>query len=106
MFRLACIALPILLIGSLRVLGQLDSTSEGIYSGTVIDDSLGYPVPSVHLWNESSRLGSVSSASGEFTIRARDQDTIIFSAIGYFSQVWLASSALHEGFIMKFLKVK
>ena len=103
MFRLACIALPILLIGSLRVLGQLDGTSEGIYSGTVIDDSVGYPIPSVHLWNESSRMGS---ASGEFTIRARDQDTIIFSAIGYFSQVWLASSALHEGFIMKFLKVK
>jgi len=103
MFRLACIALPILLIGSLRVLGQLDGTSEGIYSGTVIDDSVGYPIPSVHLWNESSRMGS---ASGEFTIRERAQDTIVFSAIGYFSQVWLASSALHEGFIMKFLKVK
>jgi len=106
MYRLAFIALPILFIGSLSVSGQLDSIGTGIFSGTIVDDSLGYSIPSVHLWNESSRMGSVSNASGEFKIRAGNQDTIVFSAIGYYSQVLLASPALNEGVVVKLKQKK
>ncbi len=106
MYRLAFIALPILFLSSLRVSGQLDSTRTGIFSGTIVDDSLGYGIPSVHLWNESTRIGSVSNASGEFMIKARDQDTIVFSAIGYYSQVILASSTLNEGVVVRLRQKK
>lgn len=101
MYRLAIIAFIILLIGSLRVSAQLDSISTGIFSGTIIEDSLGYAIPSVHIWNESTRMGSVSNASGEFKIKARDQDTIVFTAIGFYGQVILASSTLDEEVVVR-----
>jgi len=101
MVRLALSALLLLLISPFRVSGQLDDGRKGIFSGTIVDDSLGYAIPSVHLWNESTRMGSVSNASGEFEIPAGDQDTIVFSAIGYLSKVILASSARNDSLVVR-----
>ena len=106
MSRFVIIALPILLLGSLKVSAQLDSLSRKTFSGTIVDDSLGYGIPTVHLWNESTRMGTVSNASGEFRIKAKDQDTIVFSAIGYYSQVMHASSSQNEGVIVRLRQKK
>jgi hypothetical protein len=101
MVRLALSALLLLLISSFRVSGQLDGGGKGIFSGTIVDDSLGFAIPSVHLWNESTRMGSVSNAYGEFKIRAGDQDTIVFSAIGYYSEVILALADPNGGVVVR-----
>ena len=106
MYRIVVLAFPLLIIGSLSVSGQLDSITVGTVSGTIIDDSLEYTIPSVHLWNESSRMGSVSNTDGEFRIAARNQDTIVFSAIGYYSQVIRASSILNEGVVIRLKQKK
>jgi hypothetical protein len=101
MYRFVILGLSILFISSLKVSAQLDSLSRKTFSGTIIEDSLGYAIPSVHLWNESTRMGTVSNSSGEFRIKARAQDTLVFSAIGYFSQVMLVSSSQNEGLIVR-----
>lgn len=101
MHRFAILALSILFISSLKVSGQLDSLSRKTFSGNIVNDSLGFAIPSVHLWNESTRMGTVSNSSGEFRIQARNLDTLVFSAIGYYSKVILASSSQNEGFIVR-----
>jgi hypothetical protein len=40
-------------------------------------------IPDVHVLNLSRGTGTVSSVDGSFTISANDQDTIMFSCIGY-----------------------
>jgi hypothetical protein len=96
MYRLVYVALPFLFIFSQRLSGQADSSSNKIFSGEIIDDSLGYAIPSVHIWNESTRMGSISNGSGEFSIKLRSQDTLVFSAIGYLSFVIVVSSSLNQ----------
>jgi len=94
MYRLV-VAIPlILLISSLRVAGQSDSIGYRVFSGKIIDDSMEYALPNVHLWNESTRRGSVSDDTGAFSIGVRDQDTIVFSAIGYYSYVMVVPPSL------------
>jgi hypothetical protein len=75
--------------------------AKGYSRETIVDDSLGYAIPSVHLWNESTRMGTVSNVSGEFEIRAKDHDTIVFSAIGYYSEVILASADPNGGVVVR-----
>ncbi len=101
MYRLVIVVLPLLLISSQRVAGQVDSSRIKVFSGKIIDDSLEYALPSVHLWNESTRMGSISNASGEFSIQVRNQDTLVFSAIGYFSYVMLVSSSLNQTVVVR-----
>lgn len=96
MHRLVLLVLPLLLISSHRLAGQVDSSRNELFSGEIVDDSLGYPLPSVHLWNESSRMGSISNGSGEFSLKVRNQDTVVFSAIGYLSQVLVVSSSMYQ----------
>jgi hypothetical protein len=83
------------------VAGQADSLSIKVFSGKIIDDSLEYALPSVHLWNESTRMGSISNDSGEFSIKVRVQDTLVFSAIGYFSYVVVVSSSLNQKVVVR-----
>jgi len=96
MNRIVVALLLILLISSHRVTGQIDSIRHEVFSGKIIDDSLEYALPSVHLWNESTRMGGISDDSGEFSIRVRNQDTIVFSAIGYYSYVMVVSPSMTE----------
>lgn len=83
MHRLVIVALPMLLMIFQGAIAQSDSTGNRVIRGKIVDDSLGYPLPFVHLWNESNRMGAISSESGEFSINVRIQDTVNFSALGY-----------------------
>ena len=92
---------PLLFICSQQLSGQSDSLNHKVFSGTVVDDSLGYALPSVHLWNESTRMGSVSNYSGEFSIHVKNQDTIVFSSIGYASRIIMVSPSLNQDAVVR-----
>lgn len=85
-----------MLFFSLRLAGQVDTSGIGIFSGKIVDDSLECALPSVHVWNESLRMGTFSDDSGEFKIALRNQDTIVFSALGYRSSVLVVSPSLNQ----------
>ena len=91
MNRLSAAVLLMLIISSQKVDGQTDSISTRILSGNIIDDSLEYALPNVHLWNETAGRGAVSNDSGAFHIVVRNRDTILFSAIGYEPYVMVVS---------------
>jgi hypothetical protein len=101
MYRLVFLVLPLFLISSQRLDGQVDSSSYRVFSGKIIDDSLAYAIPSVHVWNESTRMGSISNDSGEFRLKVRSQDTLVFSAIGYLSYVIVVSSSLNQEVVVR-----
>lgn len=101
MYRLVIVAPLLLLLFSQRLVGQVDSLDNTVLSGIIVDDSLGYTIPSVHLWNESTRMGGISSDSGEFSIHVRSQDTLVFSAIGYFSHVIVVSSTPDRNLVVR-----
>ncbi len=65
--------------------------------GFIIDETnLGY-VPFVHIFNERTRSISVSDTSGNFSVKVKNGDTLVFSAIGYFLKtVFITDSVLKE----------
>lgn len=101
MNRLAFAVLLVLIISSQYVNGQTDSISYRVFSGNIIDDSLEYAISSVHVWNESNRTGTVSNSYGEFSIRAKNQDTIVFSTIGYFTKIILVSPSMNQDAVVR-----
>ena len=101
MYRLVFVILPLLIVFSQRLAGQADSSSYKVFSGKIIDDSLAYAIPTVHVWNESTRIGSISNDSGEFSLKVRNQDTVVFSAIGYLSYVIVVSSSLNQEVVVR-----
>ncbi len=106
MYRLVFAALLLLLVSSLRLEAQADSTGSKVLKGIIVDDSLGIELPFAHLWNERTRMGAISNESGEFIIRAESQDTLVFSALGYKrDSLVVADSTLHD-IIMVRLKPK
>lgn len=97
MYRQLIVILPLLFfIFSQRLTGQVDTSSIRIFSGKIIDDSLEYALPSVHVWNESTRMGTISNDSGEFRISLKNQDTIVFSALGYISSIMVVSPSWNQ----------
>jgi hypothetical protein len=96
MNRFVFVLLPLLFIFLQKLSGQIDGSSHHLFSGKVIDDSLNYALPSVHVWNESTRKGTISNDSGEFKIGLRNQDTIVFTALGYESSVIVVSGSLNQ----------
>ncbi len=106
MYRLAIVALPLLFIISQRLSSQVDSTGSKVLRGIIVDDSLAYALPFVHLWNESTKMGAISNESGEFNIKVRGQDTIVFSALGYFGDsIVVSDSFLNQTTVVR-LKTK
>jgi len=101
MNRFVYVVFPLLFILSQRLVGQVDSASSKIFSGIIIDDSLAYAIPSVHIWNESTRMGSISNDSGEFSLTVRSQDTVVFSTIGYLSYVIVVPSSLSQQVVIR-----
>ena len=101
MYRHLIVILPLLFILSQKVVGQVDSSDTMVFSGIIIDDSLEYALPNVHLWNESTRSGTISNDSGEFSIKARIRDTVVFSSIGYFTYVMVVSSPLDKEVVIR-----
>ncbi len=74
MLRLVIIVFPFLFFFSPGLAGQQDGSSNKLISGKIVDDSLGLALSYVHLWNESTRMGTISNDSGEFRISARNQE--------------------------------
>jgi len=101
MYRLVIVVFPLLFIISQKLAGQLDSSTYQVFSGKIVDDSLGFAIPAVHVWNESTRMGSISDDSGEFSIKVKSQDTLVFSTIGYFSYVTVIKSVLKHKAIIR-----
>lgn len=104
MYRLIIVALPLLLISSLGLLAQADSTERKVLKGIIVDDSLGIELPYTHLWNEHSRIGAISNESGEFTIYAEGLDTLVFSALGYKRDSLVVSDSALNDFLVVRLK--
>lgn len=96
MNRLVIVVFLLLSIFYQRLDAQVDSSDIKMFSGIIIDDALEYAIPSVHLWNENMRMGSISSDSGEFSLKVRSQDTVVLSAIGYFSSKIVVSSSVNQ----------
>jgi hypothetical protein len=69
-------------------------TSENL-KGCIIDrKTLGF-IPFVHIFNERTRKTSISDSSGNFNIKVKNMDTLVFSAIGYFLKpVYITDSLL------------
>ena len=53
-----------------------------LISGT-ITDSQGKKVPGVHIVVQSTTTGSISDVDGSYTIRAKPEDSLVFSAMGF-----------------------
>jgi len=95
--RIVIVALALLLIFSLRLQGQVDSTGVKVLRGVIVDDSLGHALPFVHLWTTNSNTGGISNDSGEFEITVSDQDSLVFSALGYYSDsIIVPDSSLNQ----------
>jgi hypothetical protein len=101
MFRLVISGLSILFLLSHGLSAQSDSSSYSVFSGQIIDDSLSFALPSVHLWNESTRMGTISDETGKFDIHVREQDTIVFSILGYESYVYVVPSLMPQKLVVR-----
>lgn len=95
MHRFVLQALLLISLFSAQITGQEIGSSKRILSAQVVDDSLGFAIPSVHIWNESARMGAVSNDTGAFSIRVGNHDTLVFSAIGYWSKVMFLSPEMN-----------
>jgi len=73
------IVLLILMLIGLKVFTQEESTS--IY-GNVISNSL--DLENIHVLNKNSKLGTITDTYGKFKIKAKENDTIIFSGIQFY----------------------
>lgn len=106
MYRLLVVVLALFLISSQRLSGQADSLSIGVFSGEIVDDSLGRILPFVHIWNESTRQSGFSDNYGEFSIKVRGQDTLVFTALGFFGKVIVVSASSLNQYVEVRLKPK
>ena len=102
MHRIVFVALPLLLILSLSLQAQVDSTGVKVLKGIIVDDSLGHALPFVHLWTTNSNTGGISNDSGEFEITVSDLDSLVFSALGYFSDsIMVQDSSLNQEVVIR-----
>lgn len=81
-----------LLVSSLHA--QLLSGHSTSIKGQLLNDSTNQVIPFAHLFNESKRVGSISNTNGSFSLIASPGDTLIFSALGYFSKIVFVSDSL------------
>jgi len=75
-------------------LAQSQLPENFLYQGVVTDDSTKNTIPFVNIFNESKRQGYSSDENGKFVIEAEIGDTLILSAIGYFSEVFFIPDTL------------
>ncbi|MDN5212127.1 carboxypeptidase-like regulatory domain-containing protein [Fulvivirgaceae bacterium BMA12] len=69
-------------ITSHQLLAQ-QSYEEFMLSGKVVDKENPEALPGVHILNANKRQGTVSDIDGNFYIKASENDTLIFSYVGY-----------------------
>lgn len=52
-------------------------------SSQIVDALNHNPIPFVNIWVKGSQIGTTSNENGTFTITAKQNDTLVFSAIGF-----------------------
>ena len=101
MYRFVLVGLSLLLFSPQRLTAQADSAGIKVLRGIIVDDSLGHALPFVHLWTTNSNTGGISNDSGEFEITVSDQDSLVFSALGYFSDsIVVPDSTLNQNVVI------
>lgn len=73
------------------VCAQSDLFDFIIIKGKVIDKSIGNCIPSANIFNESDRHWEHANESGEFKLWVDIGDTLVFSSIGYLSELIIVS---------------
>ncbi|HLU81264.1 MAG TPA: carboxypeptidase-like regulatory domain-containing protein, partial [Flavobacteriaceae bacterium] len=67
------------------LIGQLLFAQERTISGTVNDDA-GLPLPGVNIIIEGTTTGTQSDFDGNYSIRANEGQTLVFSYVGFETQ--------------------
>lgn len=76
------------------IYAQSNNFNFEIIKGKILDDSTGLYIPSVNIYNESTRNWDYSTNEGTFTIWVDMGDTLVFSAVGYLSEVIIITNSL------------
>lgn len=66
-------------------------------TGTVFSRQSGEPLPYVHVYTTSFRFGTVSDEDGHFFLRVNEEDTLVFSSIGYANYELLPERGSNSG---------
>ncbi len=66
---------------------QPDTRSFYLFRGKVTGQANHECLPYVNIWNESSKTSALTDTSGLFVLRARTGDSLVFSAIGFYSKL-------------------
>jgi len=91
---LSLIAIVQLLNTSIKA--QLNSNNFEIIKGIVIDDSTDSSIPLVNIFNESNKTWDHANEYGIFNSWVTIGDTLMFSAVGYFSKVVFFTDSCKE----------
>jgi hypothetical protein len=90
---------------SIKVLySQTESQHINIIKGAIIDNSAGIEIPFANIFNESERTWVHARENGTFSIWADKGDTLIVSAIGYFSELIFLTNTLSKDSLIIRLK--
>jgi hypothetical protein len=86
--KVRCLQLLIISIFSGGILQAQHANNQPLtYSGTIFQESTSIPLPFVNIWNESKRKGFIADDKGVFKISADPGDTLVFSLLGYYSEI-------------------
>lgn len=85
--------LPLILL----IFTQFSSWSQITVRGIIVEPDSVTPMPFVYVINANSGQGQMSDANGKFIISANENDSIIFSFIGYV-RLKLAANKLNKGY--------
>lgn len=87
---------------NLTLHAQSDFRKFEIIKGEVLDDSTGLYIPFTNIFNESKKTWDYTNEEGSFNIWADVGDTLMFSAVGYLSQViFITDSLVKENLVIK-----
>lgn len=88
-----------IIINEVKVVEEV-AIQENEISGTILDQT-GLPLPGVNILVEGTSIGTQSDFDGNYTIRAKKGDIIVFSYIGFQSEKITVSDAKTVNLVMK-----
>lgn len=90
----------ILSISIESIYSQSEFKNTNVIKGVIIDNSNGIKIPFANIFNESERTWVHAQENGTFSIWADKRDTLVVSAIGYYSELILLAHTLLQDSIM------
>jgi hypothetical protein len=76
------LCLPLIILPLYKQTSQAETSS--LLKGIIVNEQTFEYIPLVHIYNERTRRTSVSDTSGYFAVSVCKEDTLVFSAIGFF----------------------